>query len=48
MSFVHVPSPEGFEMELDLINKLIGSMITKETYIALGGLGKNYLFLLYF
>jgi len=33
MSFVHVPSPEGLEIEGDSLNKISGSMFKKETYI---------------
>jgi len=41
MSFFHVSSPEGFEMEVDWANKLIGVMTTKEAYITSGGWEKN-------
>jgi len=43
MSFVHVPTPEGFEMEEGLVDNLIGAMFEKEAYIALGNVGTNYL-----
>jgi len=42
MTFVHVPTPDGFEIKSDgSINNLIISMMTKKSYIALGGLGST-------
>jgi hypothetical protein len=44
MTFVHVPTPEGFEREEgSRTNNLIRGMIRKEIYIALGGVGTHYL-----
>ena len=43
MTFFHVPTPEDFEIEKGLTDNLITAMITKETYIALGEVGKHYL-----
>jgi hypothetical protein len=36
MTFIHVPTPEGFEIEKGLTDNLIRAMLSKETYIALG------------
>ena len=44
MKFVHVPSPEGFETEEDLLKELTRFMGRKEAYIALGGIPINSLF----
>jgi len=43
MSFVHVPTPEGFEMEKGSVNNLSRAMFEKEVYIALGNVGTHYL-----
>jgi len=44
MSFVHVPTPEGFEKEGETINtNLLIGMFRKEIYIALGGVGAQNL-----
>ena len=43
MTFIHVPTPEGFEIENGLTDNLIRAMIAKEGYIALGEVGTNYL-----
>ena len=48
MTFVYVPTPEGFEIEKDLINNLVTSMIEKESYIALGSVGRTSLFYTFF
>jgi hypothetical protein len=37
MTFVHVPTPEGFELEDALINNLVSAMVARKAYIALGG-----------
>jgi hypothetical protein len=42
-TFVHVPTPEGFESDEGLTNNLISAMIAKEVYIALGAVGTHYL-----
>jgi hypothetical protein len=42
MTFVHVPTPEGFELENGSVNNLISAMISKEAYIAVGGVKKNF------
>ena len=44
MTFVHVPTPEGFELEKGSVNNLVTAMIAKEAYIALGGVIKNFSF----
>jgi len=41
MTFVHVPTPEGFEIENGSVNNLVNAMIAKEAYIALGGVKKK-------
>jgi hypothetical protein len=41
MTFVHVPTPKGFETEEDSANNLVTTMSTKEAYIALGGVLRN-------
>jgi hypothetical protein len=44
MTFVHVPTPNGFEMDDgSLISNLVMSMIGKEVYIALGNVGTHIL-----
>ena len=40
MTFVHVPTPDGFEWGNGLL--LFNAMIEKETYMAVGGLSLNY------
>jgi len=42
MTFVHVPTPEGFEIEDGSVNNLISAMIVKEAYRALGGIKKLF------
>jgi len=44
MAFILVPIPEDFELEKGLTANLIGAMLAKETYIALGEVGMHYLF----
>jgi len=44
MTFVHVPTPEGFEIENGSVNNLVNATIAKETYIALGGVTNNFLY----
>jgi hypothetical protein len=44
MTFVYVPTPEGFELEDGSVNNLVNSMIEKEAYIALGGVKKTILY----
>jgi hypothetical protein len=41
MTFIHVPNPDGSEIEEGLPDNLIRSMLAKEAYIALGGMGKH-------
>ena len=36
MTFVQVPTPEGFEIEEGLRDNLIKAMIAKEAFISLG------------
>jgi hypothetical protein len=48
MTFVYVPTPEGFELEKESVNNLVTAMIAKEAYIALGGVTRNFLFYTYF
>jgi hypothetical protein len=49
MTFVHVPTPDGFEMEDgSLISNLLTGMIGKEIYIALGDVGTNFLAVSFF
>ena len=43
MTFIHVPTPEGFEIEKGLTANLISTMLAKEAYIALGDMGTHYL-----
>jgi hypothetical protein len=44
MTFLHVPTPEGFEMEEgSLTSKLVLGMIGKKIYIALGNVGIHFL-----
>jgi len=39
MTFVHVPTPEGFEMEQgEWLHNLNGALFEKETFINLGDL----------
>jgi len=45
MTFFHVPIPEGFEIGNDLVYNLTMTMITKDVYIALGGVGTHYSFI---
>jgi hypothetical protein len=48
MTFVFVPTPEGFEMETGLVQNLTKAMIAKEAYIALGDMGNHFLLESYF
>ena len=48
LTFVLVPTPEGFEMETGLVQNLIMAMIAKEAYIALGDVGNHLLLESYF
>ena len=41
MTFVHVPTQEGFEIEGGLTDNLIRAVIAKEVFIALGFLGTH-------
>jgi hypothetical protein len=44
MTFVHVPTPEGFDLgENSHANNLVSAMFAKEIYIALGSAGTHYL-----
>jgi hypothetical protein len=43
MSFLHVPTPEGFEMGEGSVDTLLMGMFRKEIFIALGAVGTNYL-----
>jgi len=43
MTFIHVPTPEGFEIEKGMTDNLTKAMLVKEVYIALGELGTHYL-----
>ena len=43
MTFIRVPTPEGFEIEEGLTVNLIKAMLAKEAYIALGAVGTHYL-----
>jgi hypothetical protein len=43
MTFIHVPTPDGFEIEKGSTDNLIRSMLVKESYIALGVVGTHYL-----
>jgi len=43
MTFIHVPTPQDFEIEKGLTSNLIGAMLAKETFIALGEVGMHYL-----
>jgi hypothetical protein len=43
MTFIHVPTPAGFEFENRLTDNLTSAMLAKEVYIALGGMGRTYL-----
>jgi hypothetical protein len=44
MTFIHIPTPDGFEIEKGLTGNLSRAMFAKEAYIALGELGTHYLF----
>jgi len=44
MTFVYVPTPEGFETERGSVNNLVNAMNAKEAYIALGGVTRNLLY----
>ena len=48
MTFVHVLTPEGFEIEIGSVNNLVTAMIAKEAYIALGSAIRNFLFYTFF
>jgi hypothetical protein len=41
MTFVHVPTPEGFKLWEGSVNNLVTAMIAKEVYIALGRVTRN-------
>jgi hypothetical protein len=43
MTFVHVPTTEGFEMKEWSVNNVIKAMIAKENFITLGVVGTYYL-----
>jgi len=42
MTFVHVPTSEGFEFQESLANNLVFAMLAKEAIIALGAVGTTY------
>jgi hypothetical protein len=44
MTFVYVPTPEGFEIEDGTVNNLVSTMIAKKAYIALGGVKRELSF----
>jgi len=44
MTFLYVPTPEGFEIEEGSVNNLFSAMIAKEAYIALGLVERNLLY----
>jgi hypothetical protein len=44
MTFVYVPTPEGFELGNGSVNNLVSAMIAKKAFITLGGVIKNYLY----
>jgi hypothetical protein len=44
MTFVYVPTPEGFETEGGSVNNLVTAMNAKEAYIALGSVTRNLLY----
>jgi hypothetical protein len=44
MTFVYVPTPEGFQIEEGSVNNLVSAMIGKEAYIALGSVTSNFLY----
>jgi hypothetical protein len=44
MTFVYVPTPEGFEVHKGAVNNLVSALIEKEAYIALGRVKRNFLF----
>jgi hypothetical protein len=48
MTFVHIPTPEDFEMAGGSVTDLIRAMFAKEAYIALGALGTYYLSVSFF
>jgi hypothetical protein len=39
MMFVHVFTPEGFEIEKGLVDNLIRALFEKKSYVALGAMG---------
>ena len=48
MTFIHVPTPEGFEVEKGLISNLVMSMFEKNASMALGDVGTHSLLLSFF
>ena len=48
MTLTHVPTPQWFEMWEDSASNLMKALIEKEVYIALGDVGRDYLFISYF
>jgi hypothetical protein len=44
MTFVHVPTPRGFEIEEGSVNNLVNVMIAKKACIALGSVIRNFFF----
>ena len=43
MTFIHVSTPEGFDIDRGLTRNLTQAMLKKEAYIALGEIGSHYL-----
>ena len=48
LTFVYVPTPEGFEFGKGSINNLFTAMIAKEAYLALGSVKRNFSFYTFF
>jgi hypothetical protein len=48
MTFVYVPTLEGFEIEGGSVNNLVSTIIAKEAYIALGGVKRELSFYITF
>ena len=44
MTFVHVPTPKDFEIVHNLVKNLTMTMISKNAFIALGDVGRRFLF----
>jgi hypothetical protein len=48
MTFVHIPTPEGFEFEIGSTTNLTRALFEKKAYIAFGNVGTHYLNISFF